>query len=118
MAWTRRRAPIERVKPIALLNTARGRQPFPDLPLLSEAVPGFEIPTWQGIVMPVGTPREIAARVNREVNAIQQTPEIKLKCQEAGLEAVSITPEQFGEVMQRDYAKYGKLIKAANLKVD
>ena len=118
MAWTRRRAPIERVKPIALLNTARGRQPFPDLPLLGEAVPGFEILTWQGIVMPVGTPREIAARSNREVNAILQAPEMKQKYQEAGLEAVSITPEQFGEVMQRDYAKYGKLIKAANLKVD
>ena len=107
-----------RVKPIAMLNTARGRQPFPDLPVLGEVVPGFEILTWQGIVMPVGTPREIAARINREVNAILQTPEMKQKNQEAGLETVSITPEQFGELMQRDYAKYGKIIKAANIKVD
>ncbi len=107
-----------RIKPIAMLNTARGRQPFPDLPVMGEAVPGFEILTWQGIVMPAGTPREIAARINREVNAILQTPEMKQKYQEAGLEAVSITPEQFGEVMQRDHAKYGKLIRAANIKVD
>ena len=107
-----------RVKPIAMLNTARGRQPFPDLPVLGEAVPGFEILTWQGIVMPAGTPREIAARINREVNAILQTPEMKQKYQEAGLEAVAINPEQFGEVMQRDHAKYGKLIRAANIKVD
>ena len=107
-----------RVKPIAMLNTARGRQPFPDLPVLGEAVPGFEILTWQGIVMPAGTPREIAARINREVNAILQTPEMKQKYLEAGQEAVAITPEQFGEVMQRDHAKYGKLIRAANIKVD
>ncbi len=107
-----------RVKPIAMLNTARGRQPFPDLPVLGEVAPGFEILTWQGIVMPTGTSREIAARINREVNAILQTPEMKQKYQEAGLEAVSISPEQFGEVLQRDYAKYGKIIKAANIKVD
>ena len=43
---------------------------------------------------------------------------MKQKYQEAGLEAVSISPEQFGEVMQRDYAKYGKIIKAANIRVD
>ena len=107
-----------RAKPIAMLNTVRGRQPFPDLPVLGEVVPGFEMLTWQGIVMPAGTPREIAARINREVNAILQSAEMKQKFQDAGLEAVSITPEQFGEVMQRDFVKYGKLIKAANIKVD
>jgi tripartite-type tricarboxylate transporter receptor subunit TctC len=107
-----------KVKPIAMLNTARGRQPFPDLPVLGEAVPGFEMLTWQGIVMPAGTPRDIAARINREVNAILLTPEMKQKYQDAGLESVPNSPEQFGEVMQRDYAKYGRIIKAANIKVD
>jgi tripartite-type tricarboxylate transporter receptor subunit TctC len=107
-----------RVKPIAMLNTARGRQPFPDLPVLGEAVPGFEMLTWQGIVMPAGTPKEIVQRVNREVNAILQTPEMKQKYQEAGREAVSTSPEQFGELMQRDFVKYGRIIKAANIKVD
>ena len=107
-----------RVKPIAVLNTARGRPPFPDLPALGEAVPGFEMITWQGIVMPAGTPREIAARINREVNAILQTPEMKQKYLESGLDAVTISPEQFGEVMQRDYVKYGRIIRAANIKVD
>ena len=107
-----------RVKPIAMLNTVRGRQPFPELPALSELIPGFEMLTWQGIVMPAGTPREFATRINREVNAILQTPEMKQKYAEAGLEAVTISPEQFGEVMQRDYVKYGKIIRAANIKID
>ena len=107
-----------RVKPIAMLNTARGRQPFPDLPVLGEAVPGFEMLTWQGIVMPAGAAREIVMRVNREVNAILQTVEMKQKYQESGLEAVAISPEQFGETMQRDFVKYGRIIRAANIKVD
>ena len=107
-----------RVKPIAVLNTARGRPPYADLPALSEAVPGFEMLTWQGIVMPAGTPREIALRINREVAAILQTPEMKQKYLESGLEAVTTSPEQFAEVMQRDYVKYGKIIRAANIKVD
>lgn len=107
-----------RVKPIAVLNTARGRPPYADLPALSEAVPGFEMLTWQGIVMPAGTPREIALRINREVGAILQTPEMKQKYLESGLEAVTTSPEQFAEVMQRDYVKYGRIIRAANIKVD
>ena len=46
------------------------------------------------------------------------TPDMQRRYQELGLEAVNVTPEQFGELMQRDHAKYGRLIKAANIKVD
>ncbi|MBL8381470.1 MAG: tripartite tricarboxylate transporter substrate binding protein [Burkholderiales bacterium] len=107
-----------KIKPIAMLNPARGQQPFPDLPALSEFIPGFEMVTWQGIVMPAGTPKEIVARLNREVNAVLQSPEVRQKFQETGVDPVTGTPEQFGEVMQRDYAKYGRIIRAANIKVD
>jgi tripartite-type tricarboxylate transporter receptor subunit TctC len=107
-----------RVKAIAVANASRGRLPFADLPAMSEAVPGFEMVPWQGIVMPAGTAREIASRINREVIAVLQTPELKQKYVESGLEAAYLSPEQFGEVLQRDYAKYGKIIRAANIKVD
>ena len=107
-----------RVKPIAVTNPARGKPPFPDLPALSEVVPGFEMVPWQGVVMPAGTPKEIAARMNREIIAALQTPDMKQKYQEAGLEATFLSPEQFGEMMQRDYVKYGNLIRSSNIKVD
>jgi tripartite-type tricarboxylate transporter receptor subunit TctC len=107
-----------KVKAIAMLNTARGRQPMPDLAVLGEVVPGFEMLTWQGIVMPAGSPREAVLRVNREVNAILQSPEMRQKYQDAGLEPVQTSPEQFGELMARDHAKYGRIIRAANIKVD
>jgi tripartite-type tricarboxylate transporter receptor subunit TctC len=106
------------VKPLAVLNTGRGRPPFAELPAMGEVAPGFEMIPWQGIVMPAGTPREIVARINREVVALIQTPAMKQKFQEAGLDGSSLSPEQFGDVLQRDYVKYGKVIKAANFKAD
>jgi tripartite-type tricarboxylate transporter receptor subunit TctC len=107
-----------RVKPIAVANPSRGKAPFADLPAMSEVVPGFEMVPWQGVVMPAGTPKEIAARMNREIIAALQTADMKQKYLESGLEAVTLTPEQFGEMMQRDYVKYGRIIRAANIKVD
>lgn len=107
-----------RVKPIAVLNTARGKPPFADVPALSEAVPGFEMITWQGIVMPAGVPREIVERLNREVNAALREPELERRIVESGLEVVTASPEAFADVMRRDFAKYGRIIRAANIRVD
>ena len=107
-----------RVKPIAVANPSRGRPPFAELPAMSEVVPGFEMVPWQGIVMPAGTPKEIAARMNREIVSALQTPDMRQKYQDAGLDATFLTPEQFGEMMRRDYVKYGNLIRASGIKVD
>ncbi len=106
------------VKPIAVLNTAKGRAPFSELPTLNEVLPGFEMIPWQGIVMPVGTPKEIAERINKEVILVLQSPMMKQKYQETGLDFFPMSPDQFGQILQRDYAKYGKLIKSSNFKID
>jgi len=107
-----------RVKPIAVANTARGKVPFAELPVMNEAVPGFEMIPWQGIVMPLGTSREVVMRINREVIAILQTQDMKKRYEETGLEATSLNPDQFGEMMQRDFVKYGQIIRAAKITVD
>jgi tripartite-type tricarboxylate transporter receptor subunit TctC len=106
------------VKPIAVLNTAKGRAPFSELPTLNEVLPGFEMIPWQGIVMPAGTPKEIAERINKEVILVLQSPMMKQKYQETGLDFFPMSPDQFGQILQRDYAKYGKLIKSSNFKID
>ena len=107
-----------RAKPIALTNPARGRAPFPDLPVLADALNGFDMLTWQGIVMPAGTPPEIVNRMNREVGAVQREPELHQRIVESGLEVVTATPEAFGALMRRDYERFGRIIRAANIKVD
>ena len=106
------------VKPIAVLNGAKGRQPFAELPAMNEVFPGFEMIPWQGIVMPVGTPKEITERINKEVTAVLQSQVMRQKYQETGLEFFPMTPDQYGQILQRDFAKYGKLIKSSNFKVD
>jgi len=106
------------VKPIAVLNAAKGRPPFAELPTLNEVLPGFEMIPWQGIVLPAGTPKEIAERINKEVSLVLQSQTMKQKYQETGLDFFPMSPDQFGQILQRDYAKYGKLIKSSNFKVD
>ena len=106
------------VKPIAVLNSAKGRAPFAELPALNEVFPGFEMIPWQGIVMPVGTPKEITERINKEVTAVLQLQVMRQKYQETGLEFFPMSTDQFGQILQRDFAKYGKLIKSSNFKVD
>jgi tripartite-type tricarboxylate transporter receptor subunit TctC len=106
------------VKPIAVLNSSKGRPPFADLPTLNEFFPGFEMIPWQGIVMPAGTPKEIVERLNKEVSAVLQSPTMRQKYQETGLEFFPMSSDQFGQIMQRDFAKYGKLIKSSNFKID
>ena len=73
---------------------------------------------WQGIVMPVGTPKEITERINKEVTAVLQSQVMRQKYQETGLEFFPMSTDQFGQILQRDFAKYGKLIKSSNFKVD
>jgi tripartite-type tricarboxylate transporter receptor subunit TctC len=106
------------VKPIAVLNTTKGRPPFAELPALNEFFPGFEMIPWQGIVMPAGTPKEIVERLNKEVTAVLQSQSMRQKYQETGLEFFPMSPDQYGQVLQRDFAKYEKLIKSSNFKVD
>jgi tripartite-type tricarboxylate transporter receptor subunit TctC len=106
------------VKPIAVLNTTKGRLPFPELPTLNEVMPGFEMIPWQGIVMPAGTPREITDRINKEISLVLQSQTMKQKYQETGLDFFPMSPDQFGQILQRDHAKYGKLIKSSNFKID
>jgi len=73
---------------------------------------------WQGIVMPAGTPKPIVDKLNQEVTAVLQSAVMKQRYQESGLDFYPMSSEQFGQLMAKDYVKYGKIIKAANIKVD
>ena len=67
----------------ALATTAlkRGSLPFPELPTISEVFPGFEIFGWSGVSVPAGTPADIIARLNREMNAVIKMPEISVEAE-------------------------------------
>ena len=106
-----------RARAIAITNNRRiNSGPYANLPTLSETFPGFDVVAWQGIMAPAGTPREVVARLNRDIRASLNEPDVGQKLVEAGLEIAHGTPEEFAELIQRDYAKYSRIIREAGLK--
>lgn len=107
-----------KVKGLAI--AARERSPLlPELPTVAEAgYPGFEVPSWFGLVAPAGTPKDIVQRLNAEVNAIQQQPAVRERLAAQGLQPWPGAPELFAQRIKADYAKYGKVVRQANITFD
>ena len=92
---------------------------LPDLPTISEAgVPSYDSTVWWGIVAPAGTPQEIVARLNIEINRILQMEDIQQKFIANGTDPFGTTPEQMAAIMKADLDKWSKIVTASNAKVD
>ena len=92
---------------------------LPEVPTVAEAgLPGFEVTTWYGILAPSGTPRPIIARLNAELVKAMHSPEMKERLAGIGTEPVTSTPEEFAAYIQAEIAKWGNVIRKANLKAD
>ena len=104
-----------RVRAIATLNPERGQGPLGHLPTVNESIPGFAFVTWQGLFAPGKTPRDIVARLNREISKVLQDPVIRKRLTDGGLGVASGTAEDFEAVVKRDSATYGKIIKDAGI---
>jgi tripartite-type tricarboxylate transporter receptor subunit TctC len=104
----------------ALAVTGSRRSPtLPELPTVAEAgLPGFEVDSWYGILAPANTPRPIIDRLNKELLAIMHAEEFRQRLVEQGAAPAGNTPEQFASYIQRELAKWGKVIKAANVRPD
>ncbi len=103
----------------ALATTGRTRLSFlPDVPSAAETLPKFEVVNWYGMVVPVGTPRDIIARLHAEIVKAMNIPEIHEKLVAQGTDPVGSTPEEFGAFMKAETAKWARVIKAANIKAD
>ena len=88
-----------------------------DLPTVAEAgVPGYEVMVWFGLVAPAGTPREVIAKLNAEVLKILAMPDVRERFLAQGVEPLGSTPEQFGEHIRAQMAKWGKVVKAAGIR--
>ena len=92
---------------------------LPQTPTFSESgMQGIDAKAWFGVLAPVGTPRPVINKLSAEINRIFSTAEIKEVLSAQGLEPFISTPEQFGALIETDRAMYGKVIKAANIKID
>ncbi len=92
---------------------------LPEVRTVAESgVPGYESLSWSGIAVAAGTPKEVVARLNREVNAILATPEMRQKLADQGAEVVGGTPEAFAEHIKAEREKWTRVIRDAHIVVN
>jgi tripartite-type tricarboxylate transporter receptor subunit TctC len=89
---------------------------LPDVPSISETVPGYEARGWNGVLAPAGTPKAIIAMLNRDMVEVIHSPEFEKILTGEGATAVGDTPEQFGAAIRADVAKWAKIIKDNNIR--
>lgn len=106
-----------KVKPLAV-NADKRQALLPGVPTLAEAgMPQFDRHTWFGMFAPAGTPPDIVARLQREIVAALQAPDLLERFATIGAEPVGSTPQQFVERIRSDAARWADVIRAANVKV-
>ncbi|TMH03387.1 MAG: tripartite tricarboxylate transporter substrate binding protein, partial [Betaproteobacteria bacterium] len=92
---------------------------LPEVPTVTESgILGYESLSWSGIAVAAGTPRDVIARLNREINAILAAPEMRQRLADQGAEAVGGTPEAFAEHAKRERDKWSRVIRDANIAVN
>lgn len=91
---------------------------FPELPAIAETVAGYEVVNWFGIFAPAGTPAAIVKRVNAELNAALNSPDLVKRLNAQGADAVGGGAEAFARVVRSDYAKWAKVVKESGAQVD
>ena len=106
-----------RLKGIGVASSRRSPA-LPDLPALNESLKGFEADSLFGFMAPAGTPRDIVAKFNAEVQKSLSSPELKEKLLAQGGFVQGGTPEQMAELIRSDLAKWGKVVRAAGVKIE
>jgi len=100
------------------VTTPARSQTLPDIPAVAEFVPGYEATAWYGIGAPKRTPGEIIARLNKETNAGLADPQLKERLVGLALEPIAMTSAEFATFIGEETAKWAKVIRAANIKVE
>jgi tripartite-type tricarboxylate transporter receptor subunit TctC len=99
-----------------LAVTATRAEALPDLPSVGDFVPGYEASNWYGVGAPKNTPAEIVDKLNREINAALADPKIKVKLADLGGAVLPGSPVDFGTLIADETEKWGKVVRAANIK--
>jgi tripartite-type tricarboxylate transporter receptor subunit TctC len=100
------------------VTTATRSAALPKIPVVADFVPGYEASAWYGVGVPKNTPVEIIAKLNVEINAGLADPKIKARLAELGSVVFGGSPANFGKLIANETEKWGKLIRAANIKVE
>ena len=102
----------------AIAHTGKGRlKSLPDVPPVSDTLPGFEAYEWNGVFVPHGTPPAIVTSLNSAINQALDAPEVKERFDQLNIEIRPTTPEQFRAFVNDQIDRWGKIVKEANIKI-
>ena len=103
-----------KIRALGVSGAKRASQ-LPDTPPIMEVVPGYEVTTWYSFVAPAGTPRPVIEKLNREISAIVESPQMKDKLRDQGVEADAMKPEELAALYKTEAAKWAKVIRDAKI---
>jgi tripartite-type tricarboxylate transporter receptor subunit TctC len=104
-----------RLRALATTGASRSNA-LPDVPTVGEIVAGYEATAWYGVAAPRSTPAEIIDKLNKEINAGLADPKLKARLEELGSSPFAASPADFGKHLAAETEKWGKVVRAANLK--
>jgi len=101
------------------VSTAKRSPVASEVPTMIEAgMPGFDLPTWYGVLAPAGTPGDVVAKLTSEISRLLALPDVKERLSREGADPAPSTPEQFAQFIQSEVAKYASIIKEAGVRAD
>jgi tripartite-type tricarboxylate transporter receptor subunit TctC len=98
------------------VTTATRAEVLPNVPIIADTLPGFESSTWNGVGVPKNTPVEIVTRLNRDINAVLALPQIRARFTTLGATILQTSPGEFGNHIETETEKWGKVVKFLDLK--
>jgi tripartite-type tricarboxylate transporter receptor subunit TctC len=102
----------------AIAHTGKGRlASLPDIPPVSDTLPGFEAFEWNGVFVPHGTPADIVRKLNAGLNAALRAPDVVTRFKELNIESRENTPEEFGSFVRSQMDLWSRVVKEANIKL-
>jgi tripartite-type tricarboxylate transporter receptor subunit TctC len=110
---------INTQKLVALGVSSSKRSPLlPEVPSISEKIPGFSGTLWIGLFAPKGTPKPVIDKLQKEMQLTLTNPELREKLQATGVELANMTPVEFAKQLQEDIARWAKIVKASGASLD
>jgi tripartite-type tricarboxylate transporter receptor subunit TctC len=101
------------------VSGAKRSPAFPDIPTIAEAgVPGYEAPTWSGVIAPAGTPKPVIDKLNAAINRAIGSQLFKERFAQIGDDPAGGTPEEFAETIRKDSAKWGEVVRRAGARLE
>ena len=117
MATTIEYARAGKLRPLAV-TTATRSPALPDIPTMDDFLPGYEATSWHGIGVPKNTPAEMIDKLNEAINASLVDPKLKARLADLGGTVMMGSPADFGKLIAEETEKWGKVVRAANIKPD